>query len=227
MDFLLKLIANASKFVMWASIKKVLMLSVVCLVALIGFTVFEERGQIQPLFSRQPEPVALRRFAVTDDLATRIRSLVNSTAVSMVVVYAADLQLNERVAMYRFSDNPLLSEMWDKYVLEFGASHPVFTKDDASNVLMVTIVNGEFSCHKYSDTINRLLVPNAPVTHVCYISLPPYYGSFAGFLEVSMTRAPTAVEEQSLSLEMKRLSNDIFFKNIVPGLPNRQQFSRP
>jgi hypothetical protein len=224
MDLLLKLIAAAGRFVEWASLKKVAMLATICLFSLIGFTMFEERVQI---FSAQPEPVALRRFVVTDDLATRIRALVNSSAVSMVVVYAADLQLNERVAMYRFSDNPMLTALWDKYVLEFGASHPVFTKDDTSNVLMVTIVNGEFSCHKYSETINRLLVQSAPVTHVCYISLPPYYGSFAGFLEVSLTRAPTNAEEQSLSLEMKRLSNDIFFKNIVPGLPNRQQFNRP
>jgi hypothetical protein len=227
MDFLLKLIATASKFIEWATLKKVVMLSFVCLISLIGFTAVEERTQISPVFSQQAEPVALRRFVVTDDLATRLRAVVNSTAVSMVVVYAADLQLNERIAMHRFSDNPLLTALWDKYVLEFGASHPVFTKDDTSNVLMVAIVNGEFSCHRYSATINRLLVPSAPVTHVCYISLPPYYGSFAGFLEVSLIREPTAAEEQTLSLEMKRLSNDIFFKSIVPGLPNRQQFNRP
>jgi hypothetical protein len=218
MDFVLKIIASAGKFVEWASIKKVLMLTMFCFLALILFTGYEERARIGAALSNAPTTVAMKRFTVTDDLAVRIRALVGSPIVSMVVVYAADLQLNERIAMYRFSDNPLITEMWDKHILEFGASHAVFTKDDVSNTLMVAVVNGEFACYKYGETINRLLVPKAPVPAVCYVSLPPYYGSFAGFMEVSLTRMPSHLEQQAIEIEMKRLSNDIFFKNIVPGL---------
>jgi hypothetical protein len=226
MDTFLKIIAGAGKFIEWVTMKKILMLTIVSFISLIAFIVYEEHKELEQIFSNQPPPATIRKFAITDDLAARIRTLVNSTAISMIVVYAADLQLNERVAMYRFSDNPLLTELWDKYILEFGATHPVFTKDDTSNILMVSIVNGKFSCHKYSETINRLLVPKAPVTHVCYISLPPYYGSFAGFLEVSMTQEPTPIEEQTLGIELKKLSNDIFVQTIVPFLPT-QQFYRP
>lgn len=212
-----KHVANATKIISWLSIRKVLLLALFCFVALVGFTAYEERTKLARVIMRGDAPIVMKRFPISDDVATQIRLLTGSPLISMIIVYAADLQLNERVIIYRYSDNQFLTELWDKHLSEYGTSHPVFTRDDVSNAHMVSIVNGEFSCRKYSTTINKFLVPKAPVPLVCFVSLPPFYGAFAGYLEISLTRIPTEIERQSIEIEMKRLSNDIFFKNVIPS----------
>lgn len=218
MDLFLKYLNGLVNVISWLNVRKVLLLATISLATLICYSVYEERAHILQAMQADLSPRRdMQKFMISDEIATEIRYMTRLPLVSMVAVYAADLQINERMIAYRYSDDPYITDLWDKQITTLGNSLPVFTRNSTANALIVTIINGEFSCHPYQNTMNHEFMRNDRTPVLCFVSLPPYYGSFSGYVEVSLTRAPSELEKQSIEIEMKRLSNDIFFKNIVPN----------
>lgn len=216
MEWLTKHLSTAAKVIAWLNLKKVFLLGAVALGGITLFTAYEQRAQIISAWTGVPHTKA--KFRVSTEMQDRIRQLVlSSPNINTITVLTADLKINERDIVFRFSDSAVLNELWEKQFSERGSAQPIFTKDTENNNQMVSVVNGEFSCHPYSKTINQLLVPEAAklTAAVCRISLPPYYGEFSGYLAFSLNQPVSDVELYSLQLEAKRLANEIFFKNIV------------
>lgn len=215
MEWLLKHLSVAAKIIAWLSLKKVFLLGLTALGGIVMYTAYEQRSQVIEVFAKNGPKT---NFTVSTVLQDRIKATVmTNPLITTVTVLAADLKLNERDIVYRFSDSAVANELWEKQFKERGTRQPIFTKDPENNAQMVSVVNGEFTCHSFAKTLNQNLVPEAakitPV--ICRVSLPPYYGDFAGYLTLSLSRVPTEVEEDELQLEAKRLANEIFFKNII------------
>lgn len=217
MDLLLKYLNGLVNVISWLNLRKVLLLALASLATLICYTAYEERTRILTALSADLSPRhEMQKFNISDDIAIEIRYMTRLPIVSMVAVYAADLQINERMIAYRYADDPYLTDLWDKQIATAGNSLPLFTHNTKVNALVVSIINGQFSCHPYQDTMNREILRNDRTPVLCFVSLPPYYGSFSGYVEVSLARVPTTLEQQTIEIEIKRLSNDIFFKNVMP-----------
>lgn len=214
MEWLTKHLATAAKIIAWLNLKKVFLLGTIAFGAIALYTAYEQRARIISVVTHQEKA----KFAVSTEMQDRIKVLVmNSALIMTVTVLSADLKVNERDIVYRFSDSAVLNELWEKQFREHGSAQPIFTKDSENNSQMVSVVNGEFSCHPFSKTVNQQLVPDAGklTAMICRISLPPYYGEFSGYLTFSLARVPSDLELYTIQLEAKKMANEIFFKNIV------------
>ena len=207
-----KYLAYATKIITWLNLRKVLLLALMAFAALALYTTYEQRAR---LFGPAPltRPPA---FALSPDLQDNIKLLVSKNPIiASILVLSADLGLNQRVIIFRFSDDPVLNEIYDKRRFEHGDTKPIFNQDAVNNSEMVSVINGEFTCNPTSPT--NVIMPGVErrVPVVCRISLPPYYGQFSGYLSVVLTRVPSLAEKLEIELETKRLANDIFFKSLV------------
>lgn len=216
MEWIIKQLATAAKVITWLNLKKVFLLALVSLCAILLFAGYENRVRIVEEVGGQAKVTA--KFKVSADLQDRIKTYVNSSSlITTMTVLSADLKINERDIVYRYSDSAVLNELWEKKFRETGTARPIFTKDTQNNSQMVSVVNGEFSCTPYAETVNAGIVPEAakltPV--ICRVSLPPYYGEFSGYITLSLVKVPTDAERGELQLEAKRIANEIFFKNVV------------
>lgn len=216
MELILKHLASASKIIAWLSLKKVLLLSTITFGALALFTAYEQREQLVEAAGGAVTPTT--HFKVSTEMQDRIRVMVNnSSLITTITVLEANLKINERDIVFRYGDDPSVNDNWEREYSKNGTIQPIFTRDSGNNAQMVALVNGEFNCYKFSDTVNKDIVPQnerrTPV--VCRISLPPYYGEFAGYLGFALSRTPSPAEQDELQLEARRLANEIFFKNIV------------
>lgn len=219
MDFFLKHLGHVSNIISWLSIKRVLLLSLAAFSLLVLYTGYEQRARVAALFVTESQVLPIQTtFTVSSEMQDRIRLLVTKhPLIKSINVLTADIHLNRRTIVYRFSEDPAANEAFDKLIAERGPTQPIFTADEGNNSQMVAVINGEFVCQAYKDTINAKLAPTlaASTPVLCRISLPPYYGDFSGYVAVSLVKAPTPEEEQELEQTIKLLATDMFFRDVV------------
>jgi hypothetical protein len=219
MDFILKNLAHITNFITWLTFRKVLLLALAVFVGLTLYTVYEQRARVVALFVVETEVLPVQTtFVVSSEMQDRIRALVTKNPlIKSVNVLVADIHLNRRTVVFRFSEDEAANAAFEKMVAEKGSTQPIFTSDAANNAQMVAVINGEFVCQAYKDTINAQLLPSLAATTptICRISLPPYYGDFSGYLAISLTRVPAEFERLELQQTIKLLATDLFFKDVV------------
>ena len=100
-----------------------------------------------------------------------------------------------------------------------GSTQAIFTSSEHGNEQMVAVINGEFGCFKYEDTINYIVAPAlaSKMPYVCRVSLPPYYGEFSGYLAFGLKAKPDEGKANEVRIEAVRLATEIYFKAIAKG----------
>lgn len=203
-----KNLIQVTKLIGWLNLRKVFLTALAGLVSLALFTGYEQRVRIfaPPIEIGQSPP----KFTVSADMQEKIKVIIErSELIAGVSVLTVDLRTNEREVVFSYHDDKVVAEAFRKYYAEHGFIQPIFTKDDDSNSVMISVINGEFSCGKN-------LASTAGKEHaICRISLPPYYGEFAGYILFALNSDPTEVDKHEIELEARRLANELFFKNIV------------
>jgi hypothetical protein len=217
MDFILKNLAHLTKLIGWLNLKKVLLLSSAALVMLTLYTAYEQRVRVAQLFAEEEGIELVYTFAVSAQMQDQIKYLVaKNSLIKSISVLTANIHLNRRTIVYRFSEDMVANETFNKMTAERGMSQPIFNEDDANNKQMVSLINGEFACTPFKDSINMKLVPSlaAASPMICRVSLPPYYGDFAGYLSIVLVKVPTPSEEKELEQIVKQLASELFFKDV-------------
>ena len=210
------------KFVEWATPKRVLLLALMAWAVITGITVFEQRGVIVNTITadRQSTAAAPEEFraVLTPEIKDKISQLVTRAPnINMIGVLTTNLRVNQRDMIYFYSDDPFVTAAWNSFLAARGSTQPVFNTDEKNNLQMVSVINGEFACHKFEDTVNAALIPKLgqKMQYVCRVSLPPYYGEFSGYIMLGLTAPPTDAEKAELRMDAVRLATDIYFKAIT------------
>lgn len=134
---------------------------------------------------------------------------------NMILVTEIDLQRNRRLPKYWFLDSPLEPQIQNKAALLFP--QPVFDLDAKNTQQMIGILNNEFVCSRFEDTIFFKLFPELQkeMPFICRLSIPPFYGRFVGILTVGLKKIPTKEEQEQIRIELARFSVEVYLRDIV------------
>jgi hypothetical protein len=209
------------RFVTWASPTRIIMLTCVALVLIGSLTVFEKRDAIvKGLTDHDGVEVSISqepKLELPSETQEQIIKLVKrSPDISFIAVVSANLRVNQRDTVFYYSDEHTIDLAMRNLLASSGSTYPIFTTNDKSNVQMVSVINGEFSCQKFGDTIFATRLPAAAndMPHICQVSMPPYYGEFSGYILFGLKKVPDKMGMDDLRLEAIKLSTDIYAKTM-------------
>ena len=211
----------AAKVIRVISLKNVAVWTFAVLVAIVGYTIFENRAKLVQYVVNGPavDAPAITGFVVSSASQGRVKQLVDSDdLVNAVVIMNADIRNNRRVPLYWYSDDLSIQKILDTYFTGRYGGIPLFTSEEKNNENVVGVINGEFACSAYAEG-NAAVFPglSSRMPYVCRASLPPYYGQFSGFVSIALTRVPTPDELIALKAEALGISTEIYFRDVIPA----------
>ena len=218
-----RLVTLAAKIIQVISLKNVAIWSLAALVGLMGFTIFENRGLLINYIINGPEidaPVA-NSFLISEASRRRIKQLMESdNLINSIVVLNADIRNNRRIPIYWYSADLSIQKSLDGLFNGRYGGIPLFTSDEKNNENIVSLINGEFSCGGYESSGNQTIFPSmgSRFSHVCRISLPPYYGHFSGYITFTLNRSPNTGELDALKADAINISTEIYLRDILPTI---------
>jgi hypothetical protein len=189
------------------------------LVSLMLYTVYENRGRIAAagLTPRMSNPVGVS-FKVGVETKKQIDAKVKAEkSIIGIVVMSADLRSNEAKSVYFSGDDPTLVAT-DRIAHEGGStSVPMFTSDEKHNASTIHLINGQFNCQRFEDTLSAKIYPDLSMNtkSICKSSIPSYYGYFSGYIAVFMNIVPSQEQEEQLKLATEKLATDIYFRDVL------------
>lgn len=211
------------RVISWATFKRIGLLATLALAGITALTLHENRATVASALSA-PSPEARVQteapLSLSDGTKTMLRdSVIRSQLVNSVGAFSVNLRANQRQTVFWFTDDAVLEQKLRAVEAQAPAASPLFTADEVNNAQVVGLINGEFACARLRDMANRLITAHAVlegrVTHVCRVSIPPYYSQFAGYLLFGLAREPSPHEVDALRLEATRLSTEVYSRDVL------------
>lgn len=139
----------------------------------------------------------------------------SSDLISGVEISVFDFQSNTSFIVYLNSKDKDLNSQFLKYQLQ-GTQQPFFTENITQNQRYVDIMNGDFACISYKDSILGSEMPSTikNVNMLCGVGIPPVYGKFIGVANVFLRRAPVDGELDQIRIIVKNISAMIYNKEL-------------
>jgi hypothetical protein len=216
-----KAIQLFERFLEWVSPKRIALLSLAGLTLIVSVTFFEHRTALLSWATKQESTTGRVKenfVELSPSIIENLKTIVTrSPKINLVAAVSADLQVNQRNIEFTYSDDQRIASVTQEFLKTRGPTSAVFTANDRQNMLMVAVINGEFACYKFDDTTLLDTVPSlkSDIPYACYMSIPPYYGEFRGYLVLGLKGSPSDAELGELRIESTRLSNKIYFKSIT------------
>lgn len=198
--------------------KKIFQLAAFLFVLTLAWGTYEMRESIynyvnQSKISRNASIVQkLSKKSISEvDTAEQKSDLI--VAIQIVVI---DFQRNVRTPIYTSTANIALKELYERFVDTSITDIPLFSGDIVNNKQLVELINGEFTCYPFSDTIVAKLLPESGkyIHTACAVGIPPYYGKFSGAVLVFLKRQPTVDEVDQIRGMAKTLSSNIYERDF-------------
>lgn len=151
---------------------------------------------------------------LTSELVKEVNDALDKIAiVNGVQVVKVDLKRNVRYVIHAHWETPELQKLYDTFSNDrITAEIPVFSRDDEiQNSRIIRLMNHEFDCSPFRETLIYKLVPAASdyIAVVCSISIPPAFTEFKGMVAVSLSRPPTDTERAALRSTLIDISEKI------------------
>lgn len=147
-----------------------------------------------------------------------LRALLNSSPnIAAIQIINVDFKRNERYSTFFASNNATFVEEFSINQSRKRKNLPLFTKEEAWNNRVVSIINNNFICTPFEDTLSATLYPiaGADINQVCSMSVPPFLGHFVGFINVHLYGELTKKEEEALRLTIATVSSSIYERDII------------
>lgn len=203
-------LTTVRRFLDALSWKKIAQLAVFLFVIVLGWATFEMR---EPIYNfivqtriQKSQPSLLT--ALSKKTTTIIDNIVTqSDLIAGISIVNVDFQKNLKTMVYVSIDDPRLKA---EYVRAYGTatSLPLFSTDVLNNKRLVGIINGEFICSSYAETVAAQTAPETKkyVSTVCVSGIPPYYGAFSGIVNIYLHRIPTQEEVDQIRVMSRNIS---------------------
>jgi len=210
-----------TKIIKRLSFRRILVVSITLLVGITAFTAYENRNR---LFAAAELSLPIRNnmvgstFTVGAETRLEINERVkrDSSIVGMSVS-TADLRMNESHVLFFSSDDLQLTTIANNQIAINDFRLPIFSQNDENNDEVIKLINGNFSCSNFNDTLQARLTPemSSTVKMICRSSVPSYYGYFSGFVTVYLNEQYSIDRQAHLKITTDRLSVDIYFKDVL------------
>lgn len=204
------------------TIRRAFMILVAGIMASIVALFYENRallfqGAVETAFQAE-KPTT--NWEISEETQRQFKALVQSSPlIKFMMITEVDLQKNRRTPRFWYLDDE--REDFIRAKVNTMLPQAVFDYDAKNTQQMVAILQNEFVCNKYSDTVYQRIFPDLgkrmPV--VCRAAIPPFYGRFVGMLTVGLETTPTKEELDSLHIEMSRISVEIYLRDVLKKPP--------
>ncbi len=152
--------------------------------------------------------------AVDDGLKQETRNYIDHSIEGFpnivgIQVVEVNLRENSRHIVYTKIMREPVRELYETFVQGgISAKVPFFTRDQAGNQRLVKILNHEYICTPYIDTISYKYLPETAnyISSVCAISVPPNFGIFKGIVAIYLEKEPTQSEIDYYRVLAKEIS---------------------
>jgi hypothetical protein len=208
------------KLVSTITFGKVALWVIAILLSGVSFTVYENRNRI---FANITESVVTNQVGLTFVTSQETEAMIKTQvladrAIIGIVVMSADLRLNEAKSIYFFGDDPILIQVDAESKKASNNRLPLFANLDDSNADMIKLINGQFTCTKFSDTLLSRIYPelNSSVKMMCRASIPSYYGYFSGFVGVFLGENLSPEKLAQLKVITDKIATEIYFRDVIP-----------
>lgn len=143
-------------------------------------------------------------------------SISKNNIIIGIQIYNVNFKKNTRSIAFLSTTDLKLRSSYNAYENNKIIDMPIFTDTQAHNQQIINLINGEFSCATLVDTSAFDYYGDIRVSmpYVCYISIPEYYGRFAGYMEVYLRRSPSADDIESIHQMAREISLKIFQNDI-------------
>lgn len=157
-------------------------------------------------------------FGLRDNLPTNVQTTIDSAVNRMPVVVGiqivkVDLQKNVRYISYSSLQNAAIKKIYSNFIADnITAEVPAFTRNQVQNSRMLSLINHEFICYPFTDTLFYELLPelNKHIKTVCSTTIPVEPGKFVGFVAVFLSREPTDIERDLIRIESIIISTQAY-----------------
>lgn len=148
-----------------------------------------------------------------------VKFIRDSALINFALVAQVDLQKNRRNVRFWELQSGMVNEIKNKAALMVPM--PVFDEDGRNTSQILAVLNGDFICTPYEETIfHKLfpeLTPEMPI--ICRVSIPPVYGHATGILTIGLTKKPTIEEMGAIKQAVVELSSKIYMRDIIKKFP--------
>lgn len=224
-----KLIENAPKLMRALTFKRTAYVCVLATVALILFTFYDSRATVIEWVKATSIGRPYKNVIIGDEATVKsVKSIVDrSPLISGIQLVNTDFRSNTRTTAFFYSDRRDLQILIDSAVynrvwpsaLFMGTTSGTPEQREfasASNSRMINIIGAEFVCYPSKDSTLARMAPEFPAIApvLCSMSIPPYAGKFAGYLNLFLTRTPSDDEKDLLRDAARALASDIFDREV-------------
>ena len=133
-------------------------------------------------------------------------------------VILADFQKNQRIVIYSSidSDNIELRKIYSKFNNSSIGNISLFSDNVEDNRHLVALINGEFACRPFSETLSGRMSPEAGqhIKSSCSNGIPASYGRFTGMIVIYLKRQPHPDEFEQIRSLAKTLATTIFDRDL-------------
>ena len=211
----LSIVQSFLKTLSW---QKIAQLTVFFFLVGLAWATYENRQIIynfasQPRLSRHTPVIQSLSKTTTEEIDSIVKKSVLIVGIQVLIV---DFQRNTRHSLYTSIDNTELKIAYETYSQGSFAEISLFNNDLINNRRLVDLINGDFVCSPFTDTIGAKLVPTATkyINTTCSVGIPPFYGKFTGIVHVHTSRQPTPEEIDQIRTMSKNLASNIFDRDL-------------
>lgn len=164
------------------------------------------------IFYLKAPPIVINK-GLSKDTIFKIKNLVDkSPTVEGIVIVDVDLQRNMRHSVFVTIKDKDIQEMYDKFIngaVSFEV--PFFTGEHVHDSRLIRVMNQEFVCSPFKETIAYRYAPAAgdKIKVVCAISIPPSFGEFKGIVGIYFKEEPDEIQRDQIRLDIKNISEDV------------------
>jgi len=155
----------------------------------------------------------VKLLVVGPNVKARIHSIIiKSDLVIGVRVLTLNFQRNIRIATFSEVEDKNLRDIYQKHLTSRVYDVPIFSDNKVDNNRVLHIVNGEFICIPFKESLSYQIAPEASqyIQSMCTIGIPPYNNDVSGMMSIYFTREPTPEEKDEIFQFMRDLSISIY-----------------
>jgi len=181
---------------------RIFILFFVIVLSLIGFWVFYLKS-----------PSLIINAGLSKETVGRIAEVVDkSPLIEGIIIVDVDLQRNMRHSVYVMIKDKDIQEMYDKFSNgAISVEVPFFTGEYVNDRRLIRVMNQEFVCGPFKDTVAYKYAPMAAnkIKIVCAVSIPPSFGKFKGIVGIYLKEDPTEIQKDQIRIYIKNISEDV------------------
>jgi hypothetical protein len=185
-----------------------------------SFAIYENIGSKEP--TKKAASISGKQIVLSEATKRELQNIVNSEDIIVgTTVVTVDLIKNRRIPTYFYSRNADMQLIWNKFAAGGFGGITAFDVGSAKfNDRITNIMNGNFDCRLFKNTIAMQLYPEAEKygPWLCSMSIPASFdnsGDFVGFVALYLTHEPTDQEKKHLAKLSVDAATIIYHRDVL------------